>query len=645
MIGTRLLLLLILFAGGLPARADPDGLLSGSEEAVSFSQPVFFTDFGRHQSFSSMRRADFTAGVAEVNRILLHRTTDADIWLRFRITNRSADRGFDGFVGSLWYDDVKAWIAGPGRTDSLQSGAMAGASFAGSFGDRYGFPLRLAPVETRDIFIRIRQWSWYFRYGPLRIRIYDRDEYDRSGQARFYDDRRSKYIDVLFIGIFLFQLLYILFQCFITRRIEYFYYTCYIVTALVYFISRALPALDLHAAGAYYGVFMQYLNNPLIVAPYLFYYRFGRHFIEMDKRLPRIGKWVRRTERLILAMITLEVALAFLVPRVPAFRYSVFVDVGILFVISIVLLAALRHDHHLTTRFFIAGSLVALFGSILAVVLTIYPWPPLAEFGAINFTKTAVMLEAMVFNTGLLFKARLIEKEKFAVQQKLMEEREAKRRIEKQRQAERDRLAADLHDDLGATLSSIGIQSDALRRKIEKGEVGEAAAMAGDISTSARETIAGMSDIVWAIKPHNDPLDKVVARMKAFAMNLFPGAGIRLRFHADHMEGMRTGMTFRKNMFLIFKEAVNNCAKYSGATEADIGLTLAGGRLTVDIHDNGRGFDETKLERVNGLNNMRERAAEIGGTLRITSAPGAGTRVVLTIDMPVTPASGPPNRQ
>jgi len=647
MSGSRLLLLWILFAGAVPAYAGSGRLLYGSEDRLKYEQPGIYIDQGRHQTFPGVALVDFSDSPAAANQILQNRDPGTDVWLHVRLVNRSADTTVDAFVGQLWYDDVMAWIHRGDVVDSVHTGYLSTEPYGPYFYYQYGFPVHMGPADTAHVWIRIRQWSRWMVITDLHLAIVPMDEYLATQVQYYYNRKGGTMLDLLFIGAFIFQLLYILFQWFITRRIEYIYYVCYIVSALLFFFIRATPLLDIPWAHRPYGAFMQFLNNAWIVLPYFFYYRFGRHFIGMDTRLPRLAAWVRRAEWLVLAIVAFEVISALIIRSAVLMYYSPFVDIGLMFAVSVPLLYYVSRDNSLLARFFLAGSLVALAGSVLGMVWT-YFMPVFSAdiaISPITITKLGVMMETIIFSTGLLYKARQIEKEKFAVQEKLMEERETKRRVEKQRQAERDRLAADLHDDLGATLSSIGIQSDALRRKIEKGEVGEAVAMAGDISSSARETIAVMSDIVWAIKPHNEPLDKVVERMKAFAMNLFPGAGIRLKFHADGMGGIRTGMTFRKNLFLIYKEAVNNCAKYSGASEADIGLTMDDGRLTVAIHDDGRGFDEAQLKRVNGLNNMRERATEIGGTLRITSAPGAGTRVVLTLDMPGAPAGGAPNRQ
>ena len=132
------------------------------------------------------------------------------------------------------------------------------------------------------------------------------------------------------------------------------------------------------------------------------------------------------------------------------------------------------------------------------------------------------------------------------------------------------------------------------------------------------------------IKPHNDSFDKMLERMKTFAMNLVSGKGMKIEFDIPgNIPGVTAGMEFRKNLFLVFKEAVNNCAKYSEAENVSIHFRFDNGRLEMEIKDDGKGFDESKLERINGISNMRDRAMELDGEFNLSSKPGEGTVVRL----------------
>jgi signal transduction histidine kinase len=141
-----------------------------------------------------------------------------------------------------------------------------------------------------------------------------------------------------------------------------------------------------------------------------------------------------------------------------------------------------------------------------------------------------------------------------------------------------------------------------------------------------------MDDIVWAIKPDNDSMQKIVARMREFSTSVLEAKEIDLQFHCDDdVNQLKPGMEQRRDLFLFFKEAVNNVAKYSRAEQAIIRLAAHQGRLILLVEDNGIGFDVEKADAGNGLGNMRKRADAMRGRFQVQSSPGAGTKVILNI--------------
>jgi signal transduction histidine kinase len=144
-----------------------------------------------------------------------------------------------------------------------------------------------------------------------------------------------------------------------------------------------------------------------------------------------------------------------------------------------------------------------------------------------------------------------------------------------------------------------------------------------------------MSDIVWSINPKNDSIEQVVLKMKEFAGEILEPKDIEHAFEIDtSIVHLKFDVEKRKNLFLIFKEAVNNAAKYSEGSKVLIALSVKNDRLLFSIFDNGKGFDVNEITQGNGLINMKERAASMGGKLSQSSHPGNGTRVEL--DMPIT---------
>jgi two-component sensor histidine kinase len=198
-----------------------------------------------------------------------------------------------------------------------------------------------------------------------------------------------------------------------------------------------------------------------------------------------------------------------------------------------------------------------------------------------------------------------------------------------EKEAIRQRIAHDLHDEIGSTLSSISILSEAAMRQLQQ-DIDRA--RFGTIGVRTRQVMDSISDIVWSVNPGNDSMENVLQRMRGFSIEVLEPQGITLHFHADEAaKAMNLSMELRKDFYLLFKEAVNNAAKYSQAGEVWVSVQNTTGKLHLEIRDNGRGFDPAAVQRGNGLSNMQRRAERLGGRLRIESAPEVGTRIWLEV--------------
>lgn len=197
----------------------------------------------------------------------------------------------------------------------------------------------------------------------------------------------------------------------------------------------------------------------------------------------------------------------------------------------------------------------------------------------------------------------------------------------------RTKISKDLHDDIGATVSSIGILASFAGKNELKEE--KRHQYLDTISDQSRYVAETLSDIVWAINPGNDSLEKLFARVLRYATELFEARGIEytVEAHPDALRGLSLPMDARQNLYLLIKEAVNNLVKYSGATHASILVKREAGNLSVSIADDGKGFDP-ETTTGNGLPNMRKRAHALHGVLRIMSRKGGGgTRIELDIPL------------
>ena len=189
----------------------------------------------------------------------------------------------------------------------------------------------------------------------------------------------------------------------------------------------------------------------------------------------------------------------------------------------------------------------------------------------------------------------------------------------------RQRIARELHDDIGSTLSSISMLTAAAKNRTQ---APTAKVQLDTIGRKAQEALDNIGDILWAMRREDVSGEELLQRMKAFAVEILEACNIDVDFHLfGDVAGFPLSVELRKDFYLLFKEAVNNAAKYSAATEVWISVSNTNGKLHLEIRDNGRGFDPAAVQRGNGLANMQRRAERLGGTLLIESAANAGTRV------------------
>lgn len=204
----------------------------------------------------------------------------------------------------------------------------------------------------------------------------------------------------------------------------------------------------------------------------------------------------------------------------------------------------------------------------------------------------------------------------------------------------RSSIATNLHDDIGSSLTQISILGEVAQQQIGTNNT-QATNNLTRITSVSNELIEAMSDIVWAINPEKDQLNNLTQRMRRFAHDVFTARRIEFLFHAPGPEhDFQLGANMRREVFLIFKESINNLAKHSACSAARIEFLIEDDWLILRVGDNGKGFDPAPLNRTaetdhlsprggNGLRSMRRRAEALGGEYNVTSQAGEGTVVTL----------------
>jgi ligand-binding sensor domain-containing protein/two-component sensor histidine kinase len=195
----------------------------------------------------------------------------------------------------------------------------------------------------------------------------------------------------------------------------------------------------------------------------------------------------------------------------------------------------------------------------------------------------------------------------------------------------RSSIAKDLHDDVGSALSSIALLSNISQEAKTKAAL-KPEEIFSRIGDTSKRMIDLMDDIVWSVNPDNDRFSNMLVRMREYAVEMLESKNIDFNFHiAKEVDELRIPMQLRKDYFLIFKEAVNNLAKYSGCSNAEISIEKINRSIVTIIADNGKGFDAQIINSGNGLKNMQQRAAAIKGKLNIGTVEGKGTTITLSI--------------
>jgi len=257
-----------------------------------------------------------------------------------------------------------------------------------------------------------------------------------------------------------------------------------------------------------------------------------------------------------------------------------------------------------------------------------------SDFIVVRFWQTwwFITLTAMSLLVGVGTTVRFVEKKKFQFQ---LQQAEQKHALER----ERGRIAQDLHDDLGSSLTRISLLSSLLRA--DKDHPDQVETHAIKLSQSADQTVRALEEIVWAVRPGSDSLQSLVDYITHFASELFEGTPTRCRLELPHdLPALPLPPDFRHNIFLIVKEALTNTLKHASAKEVHVQAKISANLLEICIQDDGTGFVPAtpKAEgKQHGLKNMQRRAEDMGGKLTWQCSPGKGTTIQLAVRLPNPP--------
>jgi signal transduction histidine kinase len=295
----------------------------------------------------------------------------------------------------------------------------------------------------------------------------------------------------------------------------------------------------------------------------------------------------------------------------------------------------------------VTGTTIVASTIIAGLIVNYFIYKNRISFPGLAVMETGMMIETILLSAAMGYRLKMVYREREIYQQGLLAE--TKRNEELATQTAKllrkeldiknwqNQVSRDLHDDIGATLSSIHVYSSVASKAMDN-DTGKAKDALQHINENARQVMDTMSDIVWAMKTTETGEKPLEGRLKNYGYELLTPLGINCNYRIDTAtEKMITSMEARKNILLIVKEAINNIAKYSHALNAEVSLALDGSFILLDIKDDGKGFNAGAMHYGNGLQHMRQRTQKLGGSICINASEGQGTSI--SCKFPITTIS------
>ncbi|GAA4398024.1 hypothetical protein GCM10023187_08100 [Nibrella viscosa] len=271
-------------------------------------------------------------------------------------------------------------------------------------------------------------------------------------------------------------------------------------------------------------------------------------------------------------------------------------------------------------------------GSMIISMFALYelPWLPHVPYN--NAFVPGTLIEILILGYILAERASRERRQQAITQQQLIAQLQENIRQRDKLLRIRDEIARDLHDEVGATLTSIAISTKLVQKKVN-GQQPDIQPILDQIKADSEDTIHSIRDTVWTLNPDNDAPARFLERLRTVAVQMLNNAGILLDFACDVAADTLPPfpMEQRRNLYLVYKEALHNIVKHAQASQVRIQISRESGQLRILVADNGRGFDRTVQSDGNGLANFRKRAAEGGFSVQVRSLEGAGTAVEMRV--------------
>ncbi|MBC7934898.1 MAG: hypothetical protein H7Y86_06025 [Rhizobacter sp.] len=523
-------------------------------------------------------------------------------YLKFTLRNDSASReNYFLYPGKVYKSFQLFKIGKEGLLQEVETSGV-----------RTGFiPFTIEPAATTTYILRGRFFKT--QYNDIQVTIVA-PHLLKSYQSRMYNTMtEKKVVGIILSGMLLMMILMTFLNFFITKKIEFLHNSLYSLCMflLIFFTTY----LGLHP-GWFKGLFFSYIDMVLLIAGTIFYIFFTRFFLESAVKYPGIDRLFKYETIALFLLLAGYTILHFGFDNFNAeLVCEAVIKIAVLGAGIVYILLAIVHKNKLL-NYLAIGVAIQVFCYIISLSLN-YMNVDLAFI----FTSPFFYFELGVIFSVLFFLLGLFHKNRQELINNIKEQEALKMDAEKQQfenklsiyqaqQEERNRISADMHDDLGAGMTSIRLYSE-----LAKGKVGENIIPEIDkISSSADELLNKMNAIIWSMSSHNDSLGNMVGYIRSYATDYLESTGIEHNIVIpENLPAIEVNGTIRRNVFLVIKEALQNIIKHSGAKKVAIIMKKEKEGLSLTIHDDGKGIDLSNIRPYsNGLINMKKRMEDVG---------------------------------
>ncbi len=484
----------------------------------------------------------------------------------------------------------------------------------------------LSPKEKKTVLIKLQPVRRDDnRFIPQLIRNNYLEAFKGVALSKIND---QKVFGILLSGILFTMIVFSLINFFSNKKKEFLYYAGF---AICIFLLIFLLAIYLWDTGKFAAFLLSYFGTALLIAGTIFYSAFTRWFLDTKLNHKSLNILFLFQEYLLIASLAFYTYLHYFSSNF-SLQYSIEfgMKIAALIIGVIYIVIAFFNRNWLMNYLGVGNIFYILFSIISTLAILQNSKNPIIPGSPLLYFEIGIVLAIVFFLIGLVQKNRKEIIAKTKEQEELIriaerKELETQLAVLKAQQDERNRISADMHDDLGAGMTAIRLYSELAKSKTKDNPVSEI----DKISNSANEMLNKMNAIIWSMSSSNDSLSNLVAYLRSYALEYLESMNIDCKILLpETLPEVEVPGDLRRNVFLVFKETLNNIVKHANATSVNITLTNTKGLLELFIQDNGKGIDMNNLREFgNGLKNMKKRMADFNIDLEIKN--NNGTLVIL----------------